>query len=95
MDLLSIMKILEHSNLVRELQYVKSFAGFDNREVVMWVNENDNTITVNGDVVSNFWKCFLIKDLEGIWYFVVMYTVEDSWSKLLMPVVNLESLVIS
>lgn len=94
MDLLSIMQILENSNLVRELQTIKSFAGFESKEVVMWINENDTEIIVNGDAVSNFWKCFLIKDLEGIWYFVVMYTVEDSWSKLLMPVVNLESLVV-
>ena len=95
MDLLSIMQILEGSNLVRELQSIKSFAGFESRDVVVWVNPADVSISVNDDDVPNFWKCFLIKDLEGIWYFVVMYTVEDSWSKLLMPVVNLESLVIS
>lgn len=94
MDLLSIMQVLENSNLVRELQSIKSFSGFESRDVVMWINENDTEIVVNGDAVGNFWKCFLIKDLEGIWYFVVMYTVEDSWSKLLVPVVNLESLVV-
>ena len=93
MNLLSLMKILEGSGLVRVVENVSGFAGFDNCTVPVWQNEAGLTITVNEDSFSDLWKVFLIDDLEGLWWFAVFYRVGGNVTFRLFKVVDVLSVV--
>lgn len=92
MDLLSIMSICENSRCVRKLEGIKGFNGFEPRDVCVWVNNDDLNVVVNDLVFNGFWKCFLIDDFEGVWFFVVMYRVGSVFGYRLFPVLEIEAL---
>lgn len=93
MNLLSLMKILESSGLIRVVENISGFAGFDNRTVPVWQNETGLTITVNEDEFNDLWKVFLIDDLEGLWWFAVFYRVGGNVTYRLFKVVDVSSVV--
>lgn len=76
MDLLSIVSKLEQTGYFnRVVENIIRLNGFRDVTVPVWkVNDgiSDLSITVDGVTVDDVWKCFVVDDLEGIWYFVVM-----------------------
>lgn len=94
MDLLSLLRILENSDLVRVVENINGFAGFDNATVPVWKNENDLTVTVNEDTFEDLWKVFMIEDLEGVWWFAVLYRVGGNVTHRLFSLVDVGSVVV-
>ena len=93
MDLLSLMKILENSDLVRIVENINGFAGFDNATVPVWKNETGLSITVNETSFSDLWKVFMIEELDGLWWFSVFYRVGGNVTFRLFKVVDVLSVV--
>lgn len=94
MDLLSLMKILENSDLVRIVENINGFAGFDNATVPVWKNETGLSITINETTFNDLWKVFMIEDLEGLWWFAVLYRVKGNVTYKLFSLVDVGSVVV-
>jgi len=96
MDLLSIISSLENHGFNRNVEHIKSFAGFTEKDTVVWSKDDGSgfTLTVDEDTIDfdSVWKCCLIESLESVWYFVVLELVNGKVVHKLFDVEDLSAI---